>query len=86
MAVVIHRGMPNPRRERAALECWQRPILAGQYEQVHYLAFPAFVSHLGDVAKAIGATPQLIISDRVITDEHPVLASIIENVDQQPVA
>ena len=86
MAVVIHRGMPNPRRERAALECWQRSIVAGRYAQVHYLASPAFVSHLKGVAQAIGASPQLIIDERVIADEHPVLASAVENVDQQSVA
>jgi hypothetical protein len=86
MAVVIHRGMPNPRRERAAIACWQRSILAGRYAQVHYLASPAFVSHLKGVAKTIRAAPQLIISERVITDEHLVLAPVIENVDQQSVA
>jgi hypothetical protein len=86
MAVVIHQGVPNPRRERAALQCWQRSIQAGQYAQVHYLAFPSFVSHLKGLAEAIGASPQLIISERVSADEHPVLASIIENVDQQSAA
>jgi hypothetical protein len=85
-AVVIAPGLTNPRRERAALECWQRSILPGRYAQVHYLARPAFVSHLRGVAKAIGAAPQLIISERVAADEHPVLASVIENVDQQSVA
>jgi hypothetical protein len=85
-AVVIAPGLTNPRRERAALKCWQRSILAGQYAQVHYVASPAFVSHLTGVAEAIGAAPQLIISERAIADEHPVLASVIENVDQQSVA
>jgi hypothetical protein len=85
-AVVICPGLTNPRRQRAALECWQRSILAGQYAQVHYLASPAFVSHLKGVAKAIGAAPQLIISERVIADEYPVLASVIDTVDQQSVA
>jgi hypothetical protein len=86
MAVVIAAGLTNPRRERAALECWQRSILAGQYAQVHYLAFPAFVSHLRGVADAIGAAPQLTISERAIVDEHPPLAAVIENADQQAVA
>lgn len=85
-AVVIAPGLTNPRRERAALECWQRSILAGRYAQVHYLASTAFVSHLTGVAKAIGATPQLIISERVIADEPPVLGSVIENVDKHSVA
>jgi hypothetical protein len=85
-AVVIAAGLTNPRRERAALECWQRSILAGQYAQVHYVASPAFVRHLKGVAKAIGAAPQLIIGERVITDESPVLASVIENVDQPSAA
>ncbi len=86
MAVVIHRGMPNPRRERAALECWQRSIQTGQYGQVHYVAFPAFVSHLRGVAKAIGAAPQLIISERVIADEPPVLLSVSAEVHAESVA
>jgi hypothetical protein len=86
VAVVVIQGMTNPRRERAALECWQRSILAGQYAQVHYVASPAFVSHLRGVAKAIGAAPQLIISERAIADEPPVLASAIENVEQQSAA
>ena len=85
-AVVIAPGLSNPRRERAALECWQHSILAGQYARVHYVASPAFVSHLRGVAEAIGAGPQLIIGERVTADEHPVLASVIENVDQQSVA
>ena len=86
-AVVLAPGLTNPRRERAALECWQRSILAGQYAQVHYVASPAFVSHLRHVAKEIGvATPQLIIGERVIADEHPLLPSVIEHVDQQSVA
>ena len=80
------RGLTNPQRERAALECWQRSILAGQYTQGHYVASPAFVSHLRGVAEAIGAAPQLIISERAIADEPRVLASVIENVDQQSVA
>jgi hypothetical protein len=86
MAVVIHRGVPNPRRERAALQCWQRAIQTRQYAQVHYLAYPDFVSHLQGLARAIGASPQLIISDRTSADEHPLLASVIENVDQQSAA
>jgi hypothetical protein len=60
---VIAPGLTNARRERAALECWQRSILAGQYAQVHYLASPAFVGHLRGVAEAIGAAPQLVIGE-----------------------
>ena len=85
-AVVICPGLTNPRRQRAALECWQRSILAGQYAQVHYLANPAFVSHLKGVAKAVGVAPQLIISEQVIADEHPALAPVIESVDKQSAA
>jgi hypothetical protein len=85
-AVVIAAGLTNPRRERAALECWQRSILAGQYTQVHYVASPAFVSHVRGVAEAIGATPQLIISERVIADKLPALASVSERVCEESVA
>ena len=83
---MIAPGLTNPRRQRAALECWQRSILAGQYAHVPYVASPAFVSHLKGVAKAIGVAPQLIISERVIADEHPIPALVVENVDQQSVA
>lgn len=86
-AVVIAPGLTNPRRERAALEGWQRSIAAGQYAQVHYVAGGAFVSHLRRVAEDIGLTaPQLIIGERVIADELPVLASVIQNVDEESVA
>jgi hypothetical protein len=85
-AVVIAPGLTNPRRERAALECWQRSIEAGQYAQVHYVVSPAFVSHLSGVAEAIGAAPQLIVGERVIADKLPVLSSVIENVCEESVA
>jgi hypothetical protein len=39
-AVVLAPGLTNPRRERAALEGWQRSIVAGRYAQVHYVAGP----------------------------------------------
>ncbi len=55
-AVVLCPGLTDPRRQRAALEGWQRSILAGRYAQVHYLAGPAFVSHLQGVAKDVGLT------------------------------
>jgi hypothetical protein len=86
VAVVIAPGLTNPRRERAALEGWQRSISTGQYAQVHYVASPAFVSHLRGVAEAIGAAPQLIVGERVMADELPVLASVIAEVDEESVA
>jgi hypothetical protein len=80
-------GLTNPRRERAALEGWQHSITAGRYAQVHYVAGPAFVSHLRRVAEDIGlTTPQLIIGERVIADKLPVPASVIENVDEESAA
>jgi hypothetical protein len=86
-AVVLAPGLTNPRRERAALEGWQRSIVAGQYAQVHYVAGPAFVSHLRRVAEDIGLTaPQLIVGEHVMADEPPVLASVIENVCEESVA
>jgi len=36
-AVVVAPGLCNPRRERAALQGWQRSILVGQYAQVHFI-------------------------------------------------
>ena len=87
VAVVVIPGMSNPRRERAALEGWQRSIAAGRYALVCYLAGPAFVSHLKRVAEDIGLTaPQLIVGERVIVAELPVLALVIENVDEESVA
>jgi len=87
VAVVVAQGLSNPRRERAALEGWQRSISAGQYAQVHYVAGPAFVSHLRRVAEDIGLTaPQLIVGERVMADELPVLASVSEEADEESVA
>jgi hypothetical protein len=86
-AVVLAPRLSNPRRERAALQGWQRSILAGQYTQVHFLAGSAFVSHLRRVAEDIGLTaPQLIVGERVMADELPVLASVIEAVDEESAA
>jgi hypothetical protein len=85
--VVIVPGLTNPRRERAALHGWQGSIVAGRYAQVWYLASPAFVSHLRHVATDIGlAAPQLIVGERVMADDPPVLASVIENVDEESAA
>jgi hypothetical protein len=87
VAVVVAHGLSNLRRERAALEGWQRSIAAGRYAQVCYVAGPAFVSHLKRLATDIGLTaPQLIIGERVMADELPVLASVIEDVDEESVA
>ncbi|MHB8694988.1 MAG: hypothetical protein ACYDHH_27450 [Solirubrobacteraceae bacterium] len=86
-AVVLAPALSNPRRERAALEGWQRSISAGQYAQVRYVAGPAFVSHLRRVAEDIGLTaPQLIVGERVMADEFPVLASVSEEVAEESVA
>jgi hypothetical protein len=86
-AVVIAPGLTNPRRERAALQGWQRSIVTGRYAQVWYVASPAFVSHLRRVAEDIGlAAPQLIVGECVTADKLPVLASVIENVDEESAA
>jgi hypothetical protein len=77
VAVVIAPGLTNPRRERAALEGWQRSISTGQYAQVHSVAGPAFVSHLRSAAEDIGLTaPQLIVGERVTAPELPSLSSL----------
>jgi hypothetical protein len=77
VAVVVAPGLTNPRRERAALEGWQRSIVAGRYAQVHFLAGPAFVSRLKGLATDIGLTAQqLIVSERLSADEPPILASV----------
>jgi hypothetical protein len=87
VAVVIAPGLSNPRRERAALQGWQRSIVAGRYAQVWYVASPAFVSHLRRAAEEIGlATPQLIVGERVIVDKLPPLALVTENVDEKSAA
>jgi hypothetical protein len=87
VAVLIAPGLTNPRRERAALQGWQRSIVAGRYAQVWYVASPAVVSHLRRAAEEIGlATPQFIVGERVIADKPPVLASVIENVDEESAA
>jgi hypothetical protein len=85
-AVVVASGLSNPRRERAALEGWQRSIVAGRYARVCYVAGPAFVSHLRRVAEDIGLTaPQLTVGERVMVDQLYGLASVIENVDEESV-
>jgi hypothetical protein len=61
--------------------------VAGRYAQVWYVASPAVVSHLRRAAEEIGlATPQFIVGERVIADKPPVLASVIENVDEESAA
>jgi hypothetical protein len=86
-AVVIAPGLCNPRRERVALEGWQRSIVAGRYAQVWYLTGPAFVSHLRRAAEDIGlAAPQFIVGERVIADKLLVVTSVIENVDEESAA
>ena len=87
VAVVVVQGLSNPRRERAALEGWQRSIVAGRHAQVCYVAGPAFLSHLQRVAEDIGLTaPQLIVGERVMVDELPPLALVTENVDEESAA
>jgi hypothetical protein len=86
-AVVIAPWLSNPRRERAAVEGWQRSIVAGRYAQVCYVVGPAFVSHLSCVAEDIGVTaPQLIVGEPVMVDELPSLSSVVENADEESVA
>jgi hypothetical protein len=84
VAVVVARGLGNPRRERAALEAWQASIAAGRYAQVRYLAGPVAAGHLERLAIEIGLTaPQFIAAERVLADKPPVLP---ENVDEASVA
>jgi hypothetical protein len=86
-AVVIVPGLTNPRRERAALEGWQRSILAGRYAQVDVVAGPAIASHLRRLATDIGlASQQLTVSEHIIVDERPPLATVVENVDEASAA
>jgi hypothetical protein len=87
VAVVVAPGLSNRRRERAALEGWQRSILAGRYAQVRYLAGPVSGSRLRRLATDIGLTaPQFIAGERVMADELPILPSITESVDEASVA
>src|ERR1039457_1580497 len=61
VAVVVGHGLPKPRRERAALEGWQRSIAAGQYAQVRYVTDPSSARRLEDGAARVGlSAPQLI--------------------------
>lgn len=87
VAVVVARGLANPRRELACLKGWQASITAGRYAQVRYLASATVASNLRGLARDIGLTaPQLIVGDRVVADGLPALRSVIENVDEAPVA
>jgi hypothetical protein len=66
VAVVVVRGLTNPRRERAALEGWQRSIAAGRYARVCLLVSPATSGHLRRVAENTGmSAPQLIVWTRL---------------------
>ena len=85
-AVVIAPGLTNPRRQRAALEGWQRSILAGQYAQVHYLAGPAFVSHLRGVAEDIGLPPRSSSSANASSPTSFRCLPVIESVDKESAA
>lgn len=81
VAVVVGHGLPKPRRERAALEGWQRSIAAGQYAQVRYVTDPSSARRLEDGAARVGlSAPQLIAVERVVTDEPSVPAMPIETV------
>jgi hypothetical protein len=79
VAVVVVRGLPNARRERAALEGWQASITAGRYAQVRYLAGPAVASRLRRLATDVGLMPaQFIVGECVVAGEPPALPEVIE--------
>lgn len=79
VAVVVVRGLPNARRERAALEGWQAAIAAGRYAQVRYLAGPCVASRLQRLASDVGLVPtQFIVDERVVTDDPPAPPEVIE--------
>ncbi len=87
VAVVVCPGLRNARRERAALEAWQAAVTAGRYAQVRYVARPAAASHVGRLAADIGlAAPQFLVRDSVVSDELPVVSSVVENVEVESVA
>jgi cytochrome P450 len=87
VAVVVARGLGNPRRERAALKGWQASIAVGRYAHVRYLAGPGAADHLRRLATDIGMTdPELIVGERVIADEPPAHPLAIECVDDEQVA
>jgi hypothetical protein len=87
VAVVVARGLANPRRERAALRGWQASIAAGRYAHVRYLARPGAADHLRRLATDIGLTaPQLVVGERVVDDEPPAHPLANESVDDEQVA
>ena len=69
--MVVVPGLSNPRREREALEGWQRSVVAGQYAQVCYVAGPDLVSHLKRLANGLGLGPdQLTVGRRIVGGER----------------
>ena len=87
VAVVVEHGLPKPRREKAALEGWKRSLAAGQYAQVRYVADPSSARRLDDEAARVGLpSTQLIISERVATDEPPVPAQPVQTLANAPTA
>lgn len=80
VAVVVIRGHSNPRRERAALEGWQRSVLAGQYAQVRYLPGPFAAGHFSRLATELGLTrSEFIAAEHVMADEPPLPTSLPAN-------
>lgn len=87
VAVVVIRGHSNPRRERAALEGWQRSVLAGQYAQVRYLPGPFAAGHFSRLATELGLTrSEFIAAEHVMADEPPLPTSLPANPGEGPAA
>lgn len=78
VAVVVVRGLPSVRRERAGLEAWRASIAAGQYAQVRYLAGPGGASRLQRLATHVGLLPaQFIVGERVVADDQAALSEVV---------
>jgi hypothetical protein len=83
--VVEHGGAPKPRRERAAMEGWQRSIAAGQYAQVRYVARRTAAGRVGRLATQLGLTEtQFIVGDRLVTDEPSPTAELVVSHPEAP--
>ena len=85
VAVVVEHGLANPRRERAALEGWKSAIAAGQYAQIRYVTDPSSARRLADGGARVGLTDtQLIVGERVVTDEPSVPATVVADLAEVP--
>jgi hypothetical protein len=79
VAVVVVRGFPSARRERAALDAWHASIAAGQYAQVRHLACPGATSRLERLATDVGLIrAQFTVGERVAADVSAALPEVIE--------